>query len=97
MKPLVTIALGLGLAGCGPIVSGVQTIKANVMLSAAETAGAPKTAVYEYTIAEEYLKKSREEHAYSDFAAAQDYADKALDYATKALEKAERAQKSGQP
>lgn len=97
MKALFAVVLGLGTAACGPIVSGVQTINANVMISAATTAGAKTTAVYEYTIAQEYLKKAREEHAYSDFAAAQEYADKALDYATKALEKAERAQKAGQP
>lgn len=87
---LLLAALSLS-AGCGPIVSGVQTIKANVAISSAETAGAQRLAIYEYTAAREYLQKSREEHAYSDFWAARLYADKALDYALKARQKAESA------
>ena len=77
------------LAGCGPIVSGVQIVNANIALSAAATAGAKRAAVYEYTAAREYLQKAREENAYSDFWAARIYADKALDYAVRARKKAE--------
>lgn len=75
--------------GCGPIVSGVQIVNANIAVSAAETAGAKKYALYEYTAAREYLQKAREENAYSDFWAARTYADMALDYATKARKRAE--------
>lgn len=85
------------LAGCGPIVSGVQIVNANIALSAAETAGAKRTAVYEYTAAREYLQKAREENAYSDFWASRIYADKALDYAVKARERAEAAAGLDQP
>ncbi len=77
------------ILGCGPIVSGVQIVNANIALSAAETAGAKKHAIYEYTAAREYLQKAREENAYSDFWAARNYADLALDYAAKARKKAE--------
>ncbi len=82
----------LTLAGCGPVVSGVQIVKANIAISAAETAGAKtsSTALYEYTAAVEYLKKAREEHGYSDFSASREYADKALDYAMQARTKAEK-------
>jgi hypothetical protein len=73
--------------GCGPIVSGVQIVNANIALSSAATAGAKRAAVYEYTAAKEYLQKAREEHAYSDFWAARIYADKALDYAVRARNK----------
>ncbi len=74
-------------SGCGPIVSGVQIVNANIALSAAATAGAKRAAVYEYSAAAEYLQKAREEHAYSDFWAARIYADKALDYAVRARKK----------
>jgi hypothetical protein len=88
----------LGLcAGCGPIVSGVQIVNANIALSAAETAGAKRTAIYEYTAAREYLQKAREEHGYSDFWASRIYADKALDYAVRARKKAEAASGIEQP
>ena len=94
---ILTIALLIGAAGCGPVVSGVQIINANIAVSAAKTAGAKSTAIYEYTAAREYLQKAREENGYSDFAAARIYADKALDYAVKARKKAEASSKAEQP
>jgi hypothetical protein len=84
------------LSGCGPIVSGVQIIKADIQLSAAEIAGAKKLAPYEYTAAVEYLQKSREETGYSDFSAAREFAAKAIDYAKQAKEKAETLAKREQ-
>ncbi len=83
--------------GCGPVVSGVEIVNANVALSAAETAGAKRTAIYEYTAAREYLQKAREENGYSDFWASRIYAEKALDYALKARKKAEAAAQTEQP
>ena len=77
------------MAGCGPVVSGMRILKADVEISEAVTAGARDHAVYEYTAAIEYLKKAREEHAYSDFLAAELFAAKALDFAYKARRKAE--------
>ena len=65
--------------------------------SAAKTAGAKDMAIYEYTAAVEYLQKAREENAYSDYAAARLYADKALDYAVKARERAETVSQIDQP
>jgi hypothetical protein len=97
LKRCILLAALSLLAGCGPIVSGVQIVNANIALSAAETAGAKRTAVYEYTASKEYLQKAREENAYSDFWASRIYADKALDYAIKAREKAQAAAASGQP
>lgn len=93
---LVVLTLA-GALGCGPIVSGVQIINANVEISAAETAGAKQHSLYEYTAAVEYLQKAREEAGYSDFAAARDYADKAYDFAERARKKAETASKLDQP
>jgi hypothetical protein len=94
---LFWIVIAGSLVGCAPIVSGVQIVKANIALSAAETAGAKKTAVYEYTAASEYLKKAREENAYADFAASETFADKALDFALRARKKAEAMAGTEQP
>jgi len=77
------------MAGCGPVVSGMRILKADVEISEAVTAGAREHAVYEYTAAIEYLNKAREEHAYSDFLGAELFAAKALDFAYKARRKAE--------
>ena len=79
------------------MVSGVQIIKADIELSAAEGAGATQYAIYEHTAAEEYLHKAREEHGYSDFSAAREYADRALDYASKARKRAEQSSQAEQP
>ncbi len=91
LEYLLLLATLLCIAGCGPIVSGVQTIKANIAVSAAKSAGAERHAAYEYSAAVEYLQKSREEHAYSDFWAARLYADKALSFALAARKRAEGA------
>ena len=87
--------LGFG-GGCGPLVSGTKIIQADIRLSEAETAGARTSALYEFTIAEEYLKKSREEHAYSEFWTSRRYADYALVFGEKARAKAELASKTEQ-
>ncbi|MBT6177423.1 MAG: DUF4398 domain-containing protein [Deltaproteobacteria bacterium] len=79
----------LVITGCGPVVSGVRILKADIALGEAQTAGAKETAVYEYTAAKVYLDKAREEHGYSDFWGARVYADKALKFARKAKKRAE--------
>ena len=89
IQMMVVLALALSMIGCGPIVSGMRIMKADVEISEAVTAGARDHAVYEYTAALEYLKKAREEHAYSDFVGAERFAAKALDYAYQARRKAE--------
>ena len=94
--PLLAALLLAGPAACGPIVSGIQTIKVDAALSAAKTAGASKYAIYEYTAAKEYLIKSREAHGYSDFDAAQSYAVKALKYAQEARERAQQMSRAEQ-
>ena len=93
----LVVALASGGVACGPIVSGVQVINANIELSAAETAGAPSHAIYEYNAAVEYLQKAREEAGYSDFSASREFADKARDFAKKARKKAEAVSKLDQP
>lgn len=83
------------LLGCGPTVSGVRIVQANISLSAAEMAGAPTAAPYEYTAAQEYLRKAREENAYSDFDSSSLFADKAIQLAEQARMKAEKSARMG--
>ena len=91
-QAIIGLLFGLTLfttTGCGPIVSGMRILKADVALSEAQTAGARESAVYEYTAAKISLDKAREEHGYSDFWGARVYADKALKFARKAKKRAE--------
>ena len=93
---LLLSAAFLTTTGCGPIVSGVRILKADIALSEAQTAGAQESAVYEYTAAQIYLDKAREEHGYSDFWGARVYATKALKLARKAKKRAEVETRVGQ-
>ena len=72
-------------------------VKANIEISAADSAGAKTHALYEYTSAIEYLAKAREEAGYSDFAAAREYADKSRSFAKKAKKRAETVSRLEQP
>jgi len=72
-------------AGCGPIEYINQvSVRAASALAAAKKAGADRYAPYEYTAAEEYLHKAREEGGYAQY---QD----AIEYGHKSEELAERA------
>ena len=54
-------------------------------------AGAEANAVYEFTLAEAYLRKAREEDGYSDYQAAETLAKRATEEAHRARELAEEA------
>lgn len=79
---------GVGLAGCGPVLSSTALGEAHSALHAAESAGAEQYALYEYVSASEYLDKAREELGYSDFRAARAYARRALEFAEAAAVRA---------
>ena len=96
LRLAVGVALGSTVA-CGPIVGGVDLVNANIALASASTAGAKRSAVYEYTAAQEYLQKAREEYSYSDFWAARVYAEKAESYALAARKKAEATSTADAP
>jgi hypothetical protein len=81
-------ATALGVAGCGPVESTSLLIDADVQLEAARAAGAAKTAPYEFTSAESYLHKAREEVAYSNYEPAIRFARKAVEHAKAAKDKA---------
>jgi hypothetical protein len=78
------IAAGF-LGGCGPVEYINQvSFKAASALAAAKEAQADRYAPYEYTAAEAYLHKAREEAAYAQY---QD----SIEYGRKAEEQAHRA------
>jgi len=90
---LVTVSV----TGCGPIQSTSYLIDAQVALEAAKTAQANKLAPYEWTAANLYLHKAREEVGYSEFEQAVTYAAKASKYANAARDSAMKAVRKDEP
>jgi len=73
------------LLGCGPVeyISQVGNRAAGAV-SAAKLAQADRYAPYEYTAAEEYLHKAREEAGYAEYEDSIEYGKKAEDLANRA-------------
>jgi len=87
--PVLFAVLGIvllgPLGGCGPIEYINQVgYRAAGAVSAAKLAQADRYAPYEYTAAEEYLHKAREEAAYAEYEDAIDFGHKAEELADKA-------------
>jgi len=87
---LVTLLLGLSLSGCGNILYTYRANSASSRLEEARQAGAEKTALYEYTLAQEHLNKAMSEASEADYGDAADLAQLADGYAEQAVEKAKR-------
>ena len=83
---LFALSIFLPLLACGPVQSTAYLMDADVQLEAARTAQADKLAPYEWTAANLYLHKAREEVGYSDFEQAVTYAQKAAKFALAARE-----------
>jgi len=83
------------LLGCGPIESTAVISDASVALSGAKTAEGDKYAPYEYTSAELFLQKAREERGYADYEVAIDYARKSRDFARQAQAKSLKRVREG--
>jgi hypothetical protein len=79
------------LAGCAQVHSNLNLADAEVALEGARTAGAARTAPYEYTAAEAYLRKAREQLGYAQYGVAAELADKSRALAERAREKAAEA------
>jgi hypothetical protein len=77
----------LGGVGCGPVQSTAFLLDAEVQIEAARTAGAEKLSPYEWTSANLYIHKAREEVGYSNFETGVEYAGKASKFANQAREK----------
>lgn len=88
---LIMMAVLLLATGCGPILSTGRISDAKEALEKAEAANAAERAPYEYTMAQEYLRKADELWGYSQFGYSSDYAQKAIDMATAAEEKAQKS------
>ncbi len=78
----------LVVPGCGPILSTKGTSEAKDALAKAEAVNAQELAPYEYTLAQEYLRKADELWGHSKFGDSTEYAKKAIEYAKAAEEKA---------
>jgi Domain of unknown function (DUF4398) len=73
------------IAGCGPIEYLNQVSnKASSAVAAAKAAEADRYAPYEYTAAEEYLHKAREEAGYAEYQDAIEYGRKSEELANRA-------------
>ena len=83
---LLTFALiGLCFGGCAATHTAIQIGKANKAVERAKEAGAQEHAIYEYTMATNYLRKSKEEAGYSDFKDSVNLATGAAEWADKAI------------
>lgn len=84
------LILALSSSGCGNVLYTYHANSASTKLEEARQAGAEKTALYEYTLAQEHLSKAMSEAAEADYGDAVELAQAADDFATQAAEKARR-------
>ena len=90
-------ALALFATACGPVQSTSYLIDTETMLEAARTAQADKLAPYEWTAANLYYAKAKEEVGYSDYEQAVDFGKKAVDFATRARDAALKVGRRSEP
>ncbi len=83
------MALAANVGCVAPAIAMSDINTAQVEVSAARTADAPRLAPYEYTLAEMYLKQARDRMGTSDYQESYEYARKATAFARQATEKAE--------
>jgi hypothetical protein len=83
-----TFVVPLTLTGCGNMIYSYRANDATSRIEEARKAGAEKSALYEYTLAQEHLRKAQSEAAEADYGDAAELAALANDYAERALEKA---------
>ncbi len=87
-RTLGTLCLGLSLCGCGNVIYTYRANGASSKLEEARQAGAEKTALYEYTLAQEHLNKAMSEASEADYGDAAELAQLANEYAEQAADKA---------
>jgi hypothetical protein len=82
--PVLLALSSASISGCGPIEYINQvSVKAASAVSAAKLAQADRYAPYEYTAAEEYLHKAREEAGYAEYEDAIEFGRRAEELANK--------------
>ncbi len=94
---LLTVVSLITSACVGPVWSTADIMRAQSALDEANQANATELAPYEYTRAEEMLRKARELWGYSQFGTALDYAGQAKDMAERARRKAQSDPWKGPP
>jgi hypothetical protein len=82
---LSCLLLSSAITGCGNAIYAFQSSSAQAKLEEAKALGAAKYATYEYTMAEEYLKKASSEAAEADYGDAIDFAETSEGHADKAI------------
>jgi Domain of unknown function (DUF4398) len=82
------VAFSVATTGCGNVVYSYRAYDATSRIEEARKAGAERSALYEYTLAEEHLKKAKTEAAEADYGDASELADLAREYAQRATDKA---------
>jgi hypothetical protein len=97
VRSLLALLLLASSAGCGPVQSTSALIDADVEIEGARAAGAATAAPYEFTSAEAYLHKAREESGAARYQAAITSASRARDLAKEARKKAAAASNKDQP
>ena len=85
------------LSACGPVQSTAYLMDAEVQIEAARTAQAERYAPYEWTSANLYYRKAKEEVGYSDYEQAVDFAQKAQKFAVSARDNAMKATRKDEP
>ena len=85
------------LAACGPVQSTAYLMDAEVQLEAARTAQAERYAPYEWTAANLYYRKAKEDIGYSEYQQAVDYAQKAQKFAVQARDNAMKTTRKDEP
>jgi hypothetical protein len=81
LLPLTLLGVLWLAMGCGPVQSTYLILSAQAELDGARAAQADRYAPYEYTAANQYLDKAREEQGYAEFGASVDFAYKAKELA----------------
>ena len=97
LAALLMLAMVPLASGCGAAMSTYLILVAQADLDGAEAAEADKFAPYEYTAAQEYLRKAREEQSYADFGPSIEYAWKAQELAEAGRIRAEKERKDSRP
>lgn len=92
IERLTALVLVLGLSGCYAATrSTVNMVEANQKLAEARDAGAQGRAVYAWTMADEYMKKARDEWGRSEFESAERLFEKSSKWSEEALRLARTA------
>lgn len=89
LRVLTVLAASAYLCACGPTRSQSRIVEASSELSAATKAQGDQIAPYEFTAAEQYLHKAREEQSYAEYEIAERLAKRGRDCAKLARMRAE--------